>query len=84
LLCGYLENTRRDLRNFHGYSTHRGSTYNAYLVSDNKIALIDNVKEPFTNKFIKNIQEVVDDPAKIDYLICNHLEGDIAGLYLPS
>jgi len=68
-----------DLRNFHGYSTHRGSTYNAYLVLDKEIALIDNVKEPFTAKFIKNIQEVVDDPEKINYLICNHLEGDHSG-----
>jgi len=68
-----------DLRNFHGYSTHRGSTYNAYLVLDKKTALIDNVKEPFTGKFIMKIQEVIDDPAKIDYLICNHLEGDHSG-----
>jgi flavorubredoxin len=68
-----------DLRNFHGYSTHRGSTYNAYLVLDKKIALIDNVKEPFTAKFIQNIQEVIGDLGKIDFLICNHLEGDHSG-----
>ena len=32
-----------NLRNFHGYSTHLGTTYNAYLVIDEKIALIDTV-----------------------------------------
>lgn len=68
-----------DLRNFHGYSTHRGSTYNAYLVLDKKIALIDNVKEPFTAKFIQNIEEVIGDLGKIDFLIGNHLEGDHSG-----
>jgi len=64
-----------NLRNFHGYSTYRGSTYNSYLIVDDKIALIDQVKGPFTEEFIKNIEEIV--PLdKIDYLICNHLEGD--------
>lgn len=67
-----------NLRNFHGYSTHRGSTYNSYLVVDDKIALIDNVKSPFTDQFIKNIKEVIGDK-KIDYLISNHLEGDHSG-----
>ncbi len=64
-----------DLRNFHGYSTHRGSTYNSYLIIDDKIALIDMVKGPFANEQIKNIKEIID-PKKIDYFICNHLEGD--------
>lgn len=68
-----------NLRNFHGYSTHRGSTYNSYLVLDDKIALIDNVKAPFTDQFINNIKEVIGDLGKIDYLICNHLEGDHSG-----
>ncbi len=68
-----------NLRNFHGYSTHRGSTYNSYLVVDNKIALIDNVKAPFTNQFVKNIEEVIGDLTKVDYLINNHLEGDHSG-----
>ncbi|MHA1146094.1 MAG: FprA family A-type flavoprotein [Candidatus Helarchaeota archaeon] len=68
-----------NLRDFHGYSTHRGSTYNSYLVLDEKIALIDNVKAPFTDEFIENIKEVIGDLNKIDYLICNHLEGDHTG-----
>ncbi|MFX1294714.1 MAG: FprA family A-type flavoprotein [Promethearchaeota archaeon] len=68
-----------NLRNFHGYSTHRGSTYNTYLVIDDKIALIDNVKDSFTDKFVENIREVIGDPKKINYLISNHLEGDHSG-----
>ena len=64
-----------DLRNFHGYSTHRGSTYNSYLIIDDKIALIDMVKGPFAKDQINNIKEVID-LNKIDYFICNHLEGD--------
>ena len=67
-----------DLRNFHGYSTHRGSSYNSYLVIDEKIALIDNVKEPFLGEFLENIEEVIGDK-KIDYFISNHLEGDHSG-----
>ncbi|MHA1266885.1 MAG: FprA family A-type flavoprotein [Candidatus Helarchaeota archaeon] len=68
-----------NLRNFHGYSTHRGSTYNSYVVIDEKIAVIDNVKAPFTEEFVENIKEVVGDLTKVDYLICNHLEGDHSG-----
>ncbi|NVM54801.1 MAG: FprA family A-type flavoprotein [Candidatus Helarchaeota archaeon] len=68
-----------NLRNFHGYSTHRGSTYNAYVVIDDKIAVIDNVKAPFTNQFVENIKEVIGDLKKVDYLISNHLEGDHSG-----
>ena len=67
-----------NLRNFHGYSTHRGSTYNSYIVVDEKIALIDNVKEPFIDEFLENIKEAIGDK-KIDYLISNHLEGDHSG-----
>ena len=67
-----------DLRNFHGYSTHRGSTYNSYLVIDEKVALIDNVKAPFVDEFLANIKEAIGD-RKIDYLISNHLEGDHSG-----
>ncbi len=68
-----------NLRNFHGYSTHRGSTYNAYIVVDDKSAIIDNVKAPFTDQFVRNIKEVIGDLNKVDYLISNHLEGDHSG-----
>ncbi|MFR5828577.1 MAG: hypothetical protein ACLUE1_05730 [Adlercreutzia equolifaciens] len=39
-------------RNFHGYTTERGSTYNAYLILDEKITLIDTCKKPFTGELI--------------------------------
>ncbi|MBM3133476.1 MAG: FprA family A-type flavoprotein, partial [Chloroflexi bacterium] len=67
-----------DIRNFHGYSTHRGSTYNAYLIVDEKIALIDTVKAPFFPEMLRRIKEIVD-PGKIDYLISNHVEMDHSG-----
>ncbi len=71
----YVGVTDWNLRNFHGYSTHRGSSYNSYLIIDDKTALIDMVKGPFAEEHLKNVKEVID-PKKIDYYICNHLEGD--------
>jgi len=67
-----------DIRNFHGYSTSQGTTYNAYLVVDEKITLVDCVKEPFFEEQVRRIQEIID-PAKIDYLIVNHVEMDHSG-----
>jgi flavorubredoxin len=67
-----------NIRNFHGYVTHRGTTYNAYLVVDEKIALVDTVKEPFFPEMMRRIREIVD-PEKIDYLISNHTEPDHSG-----
>jgi flavorubredoxin len=64
-----------NLRDFHGYVTRRGATYNAYLIQDEKIALVDTVKHTFSNELLRNICEIVD-PAKIDYIIINHLEKD--------
>ncbi len=64
-----------NVRDFHGYSTQRGSTYNAYLVVDEKIALIDSVKHPFADVLLKRISEIVD-LSKIDYVISNHTEPD--------
>ncbi|HHV13137.1 MAG TPA: FprA family A-type flavoprotein [Clostridiales bacterium] len=66
------------LRNFHGYSIHRGTTYNAYLVVDEKIALIDTVKAPFAGELLDRISEIID-PASIDYVISNHVEMDHSG-----
>lgn len=65
-------------RNFHGYTTLRGSSYNAYLVMDEKITLIDSVKAPFTGELLARISEVVD-PSKIDYIVSNHVEMDHSG-----
>jgi len=68
------------LGHFHGHelSTHRGSTYNSYLVVDDKVALVDSVLAPFADKLIDNIRKVID-PAKIDYIIANHAEPDHSG-----
>ncbi|HOH79299.1 MAG TPA: FprA family A-type flavoprotein [Candidatus Cloacimonadota bacterium] len=67
-----------DLRNFHGYLTQRGSTYNAYLIIDEKITLIDNVKSYLFDEMIARISDVID-PARIDILIQNHVEMDHSG-----
>ena len=67
-----------DLRNFHGYLTQRGSTYNAYLIIDEKITLIDTVKAHFSKEMFKRISDVID-PSKIDYIVSNHVEMDHTG-----
>lgn len=66
------------VRNFHGYSTNKGSSYGAYLIVDEKIALIDTVKAPFTGEMLERIRSVVD-PEKIDIIISNHVEQDHSG-----
>jgi flavorubredoxin len=55
-----------NIRDFHGYITDRGTTYNAYLIVDEKIALVDTVKHGFYNEMVERIQEIVE-PEKIDY-----------------
>jgi len=72
-----------NLRNFHGYITQRGTTYNAYLIVDDKIALVDFVKAPFYDEMVHHIQEIVD-LSEIDYLICNHIEPDHSGALLQT
>jgi flavorubredoxin len=67
-----------NIRDFHGYSTYEGSTYNAFLIMDEKIALIDTVKKGFEDELIENITHLVD-PKKIDYVISNHTEMDHSG-----
>ncbi len=67
-----------NLRNFHGYLTQRGSSYNAYLIIDEKVTLIDTVKEHLTEEMLERIASVID-PSKIDYVICNHVEMDHSG-----
>jgi flavorubredoxin len=73
-----------NVRNFHGhtYTTKRGSTYNAYLIVDEKIALIDTVYGPFAGELIENIRAILP-VEKIDYVIANHVETDHSGA-LPS
>jgi flavorubredoxin len=67
-----------NIRDFHGYSTYRGTTYNAYLIVDDKITLIDTVKKEFADELMAKISKVVD-PKKIDYVISNHTEMDHSG-----
>jgi flavorubredoxin len=69
------------IRDFHGYTTPHGSTYNAYLVMADKITLIDAVKAPFMDEMLARVASVVD-PSKIDYIISNHSEQDHSGCLL--
>lgn len=70
------------VRDFHGYKTERGASYNSYLIMDEKICLIDTVKAMFAEELLTKIERVVD-PGKIDYVIVNHVEPDHAGA-LPA
>ena len=67
-----------NIRDFHGYSTYRGTSYNAYLILDEKITLIDTVKKEFADQLMENISSIVD-PSSIDYVISNHTEPDHSG-----
>jgi flavorubredoxin len=69
-----------NIRNFHGhtYTTNRGTTYNAYLILDKKVTLVDTVYAPFTDELIRNIKQIIE-PAKIDYIVANHVEIDHSG-----
>jgi flavorubredoxin len=71
-----------NLRFCGSYNTPRGTTYNAYLVVSDKIALVDTVKTGFDREMLKRIEEIVD-PSKIDYVVCNHIELDHSGA-MPS
>ncbi|MEN6567038.1 MAG: anaerobic nitric oxide reductase flavorubredoxin [Veillonellales bacterium] len=69
-----------ELVKFHGeeYSTHKGSTYNSYLVRDEKTVLIDTVWMPYAKEFVEKLQQEVD-LQQIDYIIANHGEVDHSG-----
>jgi anaerobic nitric oxide reductase flavorubredoxin len=69
-----------ELRKFHGdeYSTHKGSTYNSYLIQEEKTVLIDTVWAPFAEEFVDNLAEEID-LNKIDFIIANHGEVDHSG-----
>ena len=66
------------LRDFHGYATDRGTTYNAYLIVGDKVTLVDTVKAPFRDEMLSRIASVVD-PAQVSFIISNHSEMDHTG-----
>ena len=69
-----------ELRKFHGddYSTHKGSTYNSYLIQEEKTVLIDTVWMPFAKEFVENLKSEID-LNTIDYIVVNHGEVDHSG-----
>lgn len=67
-----------DIREFHGYETPSGSTYNSYLIKDEKVVLIDTVKHYLVDELIMGIEKVVN-PEDIDYIVVNHVEMDHSG-----
>ncbi len=77
---GYIDWAVRD---FHGYDTQRGSTYNSYLLQFEKTALVDTVKEPFATDLLMNLVRAGVAPEAVDYVIVNHAEPDHSGA-LPA
>ena len=67
-----------NLRDFHGYLTEAGTSYNAYLILDEKVTLVDTVKKEFADQLLTNIAEIID-PKKVDYVVSNHTEPDHSG-----
>ena len=67
-----------NIRNFHGYSTEKGTSYGAYLIVDEKVTLIDTVKAPFAEEMLSRISDILP-PEKIDIIISNHVEMDHSG-----
>jgi flavorubredoxin len=65
------------IRDFHGYETSRGTTYNNYLIMDDEITLLDTVKYDFADVTIRNITNIVE-PSKIKHIVINHIENDHA------
>jgi len=66
------------VRDFHGYSTSRGTTYNAYLILADKVTLVDTVKPAFFGEMMARIKSVVD-PSKVEIIVSNHSELDHSG-----
>lgn len=76
----WVGKTDWELMKFHGdeYSTHRGSSYNSYLIIDQKNVLIDTVWQPYDKEFVARLKQEID-LKKIDYIILNHSEIDHSG-----
>ncbi len=69
-----------ELKSFHGdeLSTHRGSSYNSYLIRDKKTVLIDTVWQPYDREFVSRLKQEID-LSQIDYIVMNHNEIDHSG-----
>ncbi len=67
-----------NLRDFHGYTTEKGSSYNAFLLMDEKTTLFDTVKSHFAEEMLERIKDIIE-PSKIDYIVVNHVEMDHSG-----
>jgi len=65
------------IRDFHGYVTPNGTTYNNYLIMDEQVTLLDTVKHDFSDMAVDNIRSIVE-PSKIKNLVINHIEPDHA------
>jgi flavorubredoxin len=65
------------VRDFHGYITPNGTTYNNYLIIDKQITLVDTVKHDFSGVTIDNIRSLIE-PSKIVNIVINHIEPDHA------
>ena len=73
-----------ELTEFHGheYSTEKGSSYNSYLIRDQKTVLMDTVWKPFDEEFVASLKREID-LKDIDYIVMNHNENDHSGA-LPA
>lgn len=73
-----------ELKKFHGeeYTTNHGSSYNAYLIKEEKTILIDTVWMPYAEEFVENLAKEIE-LTKIDFIVANHGEIDHAGA-LPA
>ena len=67
-----------NVRDFHGYDTPRGTTYNAYLIIDDKVALVDGCREGFGPEMLQRVRGCCS-ARKVDYLVINHVEPDHSG-----
>ena len=67
-----------NVRDFHGYETPRGSTYNAYLITDEKMTVVDTVRAGFGPEMLARLRSCCD-LRELDYLVVNHIEMDHSG-----
>lgn len=76
----WIGKTDWELKKFHGdeFTTRKGSSYNSYLIKDEKTVLIDTVWLPYDREFVKNLKKEID-LKKIDYIIIQHGEVDHSG-----